>query len=113
MDRGIIKETFTPYITKLMHLFGVELETCKYQLNSQREQVSLLFISTIGHIHTLSTLFGTPVYLLIHPIISSAMQFIKSCRYEPAASGHVHINHQKGLAQGLNSDSLAAPGWNP
>ncbi|XP_053483492.1 dynein axonemal heavy chain 11 isoform X4 [Ictalurus furcatus] len=38
MDRGIIKETFTPNITKLMHLFGVELETCKYQLNSQREQ---------------------------------------------------------------------------
>ncbi|XP_053089780.1 dynein axonemal heavy chain 11 isoform X1 [Pangasianodon hypophthalmus] len=38
MDRGIIKETFTPNFTKLMRLFGVELETCKYLLDSQREQ---------------------------------------------------------------------------
>ncbi|XP_058249288.1 dynein axonemal heavy chain 11 [Hemibagrus wyckioides] len=38
MYRGIIKEIFTPNFTKLMHLFGVELETCKYLLDSQREQ---------------------------------------------------------------------------
>lgn len=41
MDRGIIKEIFTPNFTKLTHLFGVELETCKYLLDSQRKQVSV------------------------------------------------------------------------
>lgn len=47
MDRGIIKEIFTPNYTKLTHLFGVELEACKYLLDSQREQVSLEFISML------------------------------------------------------------------
>ncbi|KAI5106110.1 dynein heavy chain 11, axonemal, partial [Silurus meridionalis] len=38
LDRGIIKETFTPNFTKLRHLLGVELETCKILLDTQREQ---------------------------------------------------------------------------
>lgn len=58
MDRATIKEIFTPNFTKLVHLFVVELETCKYLLDSQRDQVSCLFISTIGHIHSLDTLLG-------------------------------------------------------
>lgn len=52
-------------------------------------------------IHSLSTSLGTPVHPLIHAIILSAnhvaaVQFTKSCRYRPRASGNVHINRQNG-----------------
>ncbi|XP_072536739.1 dynein axonemal heavy chain 11 [Salminus brasiliensis] len=38
LDRGIIKETFTPNFSKLIHLFGAELERCKLLFDSQVEQ---------------------------------------------------------------------------
>ncbi|XP_076826869.1 dynein axonemal heavy chain 11 [Brachyhypopomus gauderio] len=38
LDRGIIKETFTPNFTKLIHHFGVELERCKHLFNAHLQQ---------------------------------------------------------------------------
>ncbi|XP_062848433.1 dynein axonemal heavy chain 11 [Trichomycterus rosablanca] len=38
LEREIIKETFSPYLPKLIQLFGAELQTCRTLLETQRDQ---------------------------------------------------------------------------